>query len=127
MNRVTEDVKTESGIIDPTKSLVGIDEFQKVIAVGPNVRDIKVGDLVSINPTRFGKRVHKEGSIQQATVNDNPVTEYIFPTIMVNGQECLFLQDRDINYVVDSWQVIEDKKTIKKIPMIVGNPTKLKS
>ena len=25
MNRVTEDVKTESGIIDPTKSLVGID------------------------------------------------------------------------------------------------------
>ena len=38
---------TENGVIIPKGNLK---EYQKVVAVGPTVRTISVGDLVSVNP-----------------------------------------------------------------------------
>ena len=102
-----------TNLIDGRKTKYTVKEFQKVLAVGPQVRDIKVGDFVCIDPKRFGKVVHNEGSLQEATVKDNPVIEYLFDIIELNGSPCLYLQDRDIRYVVEEWRPVYPKKAIK--------------
>ena len=48
---VYEKGKTEGNIIVKTEGT--IKEYQRVEAVGSKVRDIKVGDLVLINPKRY--------------------------------------------------------------------------
>jgi len=63
MERYNADKYTTGGIIDPTKTKTGLKEYQKVIAVGGSVREIKVGDLVCINPTRFAVKEHKENTL----------------------------------------------------------------
>ena len=100
-------------LIDGRKTKYTVKEFQKVIAVGPNVRDIKVGDLVCVDPSRFGKMVHNKGSVQEAVVKDNPVVEYLFDIVYIDGKPYLYLQDRDIKYVVTKYREVVPKKMIK--------------
>ena len=50
-NRVKQN--TNEIIIDITKINQVIDDFQTVVSIGSSVRDIKVGDLVCINPDRY--------------------------------------------------------------------------
>ena len=52
MDKYEEDVRTSGGLLDVTKKQGGLKEYQTVLAVGSSVRDIKVGDLVCVNPTR---------------------------------------------------------------------------
>ena len=101
-------VLKNSGLIDASKMKKTIKEFQKVVAVGPQVRDVKVGDIVCVDPTRFGKVVHKPGSIQEATVKDNPVVEYNFDIIEIDGVPHLKLQDRDISYIVEEYEEFDE-------------------
>jgi hypothetical protein len=57
----TKDIYTEedgSGIIKLSGTLK---EYQTVVAVGPMVRTIKVGDFVCINPKRYAVTRYKEG------------------------------------------------------------------
>ena len=71
MDRYTEDQYTDGGLIKVTAGT--IKENQKVIAVGSIVRDIKVGDMVSINPIRYAVKKHQEGSLKDGVICDNPV------------------------------------------------------
>lgn len=105
-------VLKNSGLIDASKMKKTIKEFQKVVAVGPQVRDVKVGDIVCVDPTRFGKVVHKPGSIQEATVKDNPVVEYNFDIIEIDGVPHLKLQDRDISYIVEEYEEFDENPLI---------------
>lgn len=124
MDRYTEDVTLESGLIDTTKQQGGIKEYQTVVAVGGSVRDIKVGDLVCINPIRYAVKKHQEGSLKDGVITDNPVIRFDFPTIEINGKQYLYLQDRDIDFVIEEFEEVselspqplilpEDKKIIK--------------
>lgn len=124
MDRYTEDVTLESGLIDTTKQQGGIKEYQTVVAIGGSVRDIKVGDLVCINPMRYAVKKHQEGSLKDGVITDNPVIRFDFPTIEMNGKQYLYLQDRDIDFVIEEFEEIselspqplilpEDKKIIK--------------
>ena len=124
MDRYTEDVTLESGLIDTTKQQGGIKEYQTVVAVGGSVRDIKVGDLVCINPIRYAVKKHQEGSLKDGVITDNPVIRFDFPTIEMNGKQYLYLQDRDIDFVIEEFEEVselspqplilpEDKKIIK--------------
>ena len=54
-----EDIKKE-GLIS-AKVVGSLKEYQTVVAVGPVVRGIKVGDLVCIDPSRYLQLIHKEG------------------------------------------------------------------
>ena len=81
-----------------------IKEYQKVIAIGSSVRDIKVGDLVCINPTRFAVKKHQAGSLKDGVVTDNPIIGYNFETVNIDGKDYLMLQDRDISFVVENWE-----------------------
>lgn len=108
MNKYEHDTITAGGLIDTTKQQGGLKEYQTVLAVGESVRGIKVGDLVCINPTRFAVKKHQAGSLKDGIVTDNPVMTYNFDVIEMNDRQCLLLQDRDIDYVIEEWEEVPD-------------------
>ena len=109
MNSYEDDVVTASGLLDTTRQKGALKEYQTVIAVGNSVRDINIGDVVCINPIRYAKMKHKEGSLKNGVITDNPVIGYEFKTVTINDEECLYLQSQDIMYSFEGEEV-EDKK-----------------
>lgn len=108
MDMYKADIIGAGGIIDVSKSKGSLMEYQKVIAIGTSVREIKVGDLVCINPTNYGVKKHQEGGMRDGIITDNPVIKYNFKTINIDGIEYLYLQDRDIEYIVEEYDNVED-------------------
>jgi hypothetical protein len=95
---------TEDGLIDGSKEDGGIKEYQTVIAVGSTVKCVKPGDLVVINPTRYQVMKHKEGSLKDGVITDNPVIGYNFPILVVDDRPCLYLYDSDVDFVIKEWE-----------------------
>lgn len=108
MDKYEQDVTT-GGLINVTKMQGGLKEYQTVLAVGDSVRGIKVGDLVCINPTRFAVKKHREGSLKDGVITDNPVTTYNFDIVEMDNKQCLLLQDRDIDFIIEDWEEIPDR------------------
>lgn len=108
MDKYEEDAITEGGLIDTSKRQGTIKEYQKVIEVGTAVRDIQKGDLVCINPSRFAVKKHKEGSLKDGIITDNPVITYNFNIVEIDGKACLLLQDRDIEFIIEEYDEIPD-------------------
>lgn len=102
--------KTAGGIIDGSKKQGSLKEYQKVIEIGTTVRDIKVGDIVWVNPKRFAVMKHKAGSLQDGIVKDNQVLEYNFDVLEIDGKKHLLLQDRDVEFIVEEYEEVEDPK-----------------
>lgn len=94
-----------SNLLDPTKSKETLKEYQKVLAIGDAVSNIKVGDIVSINPARYA--VHKyakdsmKGSMEEYS---NQVVSYNFNIINLDGRDCLLLDTRDIDFVIEEYE-----------------------
>ena len=107
MDKYEKDVKI-GGLIDTTRQQGGLKEYQKVLAVGSSVRDIKVDDIVCVNPARFAVRKHQAGSLKDGVVTDNPVTTYNFDVVEMDGKQCLLLQDRDIDFIIEEWEDVPD-------------------
>jgi len=78
-----------------------------------------VGDKVMINPSRYAKMKHNEGSLKNGIVADNPIIGYEFRTVTINDEECLYLQSQDIMYSFEGEEV-EDKKD-NKVSLIMPN------
>lgn len=122
MDKYEHDTMLSTGLIDTAKTQGALKEYQTVIAIGNSVRDIKVGDLVCINPTRFGVKKHKEGSLKDGVISDNPIITYNFNVIEIDDKPCLLLQTRDIDFIINEYEEIpecnsnlilpEEKKTI---------------
>ena len=108
MDKYEEEIKTADGLVDANKQIGGLKEYQKVLAIGDSVRGIKVGDLVCVNPARFAVRKHQAGSLKDGIVTDNPVTTYNFDVIEMDGEQCLLLQDRDIDFIIEDYEVVPD-------------------
>lgn len=97
-------------IIDPTASKTGLKEYQTVIAVGDSVRGIKAGDLVCINPERYAVKKYSKNSIKSDMEEYNNVTvSYNFHIVEVDGKDCLFIDDRDIDFVVEEYETVEEE------------------
>lgn len=105
-------------LLDATKS-GAVKEYQKVVAVGPMVRGIEVGDTVFINPKRYAVMKHKEGSLQDGVIKDNPVMGYNFDIIEIDGVEHLFLQDNDIKYVAEVEEFDENPTIVTEQPKVI--------
>lgn len=112
MDVYENDAMTAGGLIDVTKQQGTLKEYQKVVAVGSFIRDIQVGDIVCVNPTRFGKKKHQEGSLKDGIISDNPVVTYNFDTIILDGVPHLILQDRDIDFVVVDYEEVPDEPVV---------------
>ncbi len=108
MDKYEQDVRTASGLIDTTKQQGGLKEYQTVLAIGTSVRDIKVGDMVCVNPTRFSVKKHKEGSLKDGVIGDNTVIAYNFDVVEMDGKQCLLLQDRDIDFIIEDYEEVPD-------------------
>lgn len=111
MNKYEHDIITDGGLIDTSKQQGCLKEYQRVVAVGTAVRDIKEGDLVCINPTRFAVRKHKDGSLKDGVISDNPVVDYKFDIVEMNNTPYLLLQDRDINFIIEDYEEDEEEKS----------------
>lgn len=77
--------------------------WQKVVAIGSTVRDIKVGDLVMIIPDHFAVKKYNKNSVQN-DLDNNPVLSYNFPFETIDDEkgnpvEHLYISDNDVRYV----------------------------
>jgi hypothetical protein len=105
----SEDVRTESGLyLGGTKMAGSINPYQWVVAVGPTVRDIKVGDIVCINFKRYAAIKHVPGEIEQNIQKDNMSYDYKIPYIEMSGRKYLRLFDNDIEYIVTKFSGVDD-------------------
>lgn len=107
MNCYEEDQMT-GGLIDTRKTKGSLKEYQTVVAVGSTVRDINVGDVVAINPTRYAVMKHENKSLKDGVIGDNMVMGYKFNTITLDGIEHLMLYDQDIDFVVLESEDVEE-------------------
>lgn len=118
-DRVEVDQKV-NGIIIPEKLKGGYSEYQRVIAVGSMVHNLKEGDLVCIDPSAYGRPVHKEHIDSVKGLSEDTVQmAYYIPTIEVDGKECMFIADRDIAYKVEEYEDVKDEDK----PLVITPPT----
>ena len=96
-------------IIDSTKEVLGLKEYQTVISVGNEVSTVKPGDIVVINPNDYAIKKYNKDSTK-SSMNDvyNPVIEYNFNIISVDDKDCLLLKERDIDFIVEEGEEIEE-------------------
>ena len=99
---VEEQVTSASGIIDASKLKRGIKEYQKVVAVGTSVRNLKEGDMVCINPDRYAVRKFQEGSVKN-DILENQVTRYNFNVVNIDGTDYLMLDESDVEFVIEDY------------------------
>lgn len=109
----TEDDVKKGGLI--TKIIGSLKEYQKVVAIGPMVRGIQVGDLVCINPKRYAKYKHQPGSLKDGVITDNPVVAYNFNVIELDHVSHLLLTDQDIDFIIEE----SEEEEVKENPIIV--------
>ena len=110
----TEDDVKRGGLM--IKTVGSLKEYQKVVAVGPMVRGIQVGDLVCINPKRYAQYKHKPGSLKDGVITDNPVVSYNFNVIELDHISHLLLTDQDIDFVIEEWNDEKEPKNNIIIP-----------
>lgn len=109
-NRVKQN--TNEIIIDITKINQVIDDFQTVVSIGSSVRDIKVGDLVCINPDRYAvKKYQQKSASAEVEGYENTIIGYDIPRIILDDVEHLMITDSDVIYIVDEYEKIK-KSTI---------------
>lgn len=102
------EVTTNGGIILDTRKMDGtINPYQTVVAVGNMVHDLKEGDVVKINFKRYEKAQHLPGAIDEAQNKqyDNLSIGVEIPSIVINDIEYLYLQNNDIEYIVEDYEV----------------------
>lgn len=108
MNKYNKDVKVNGLIVETAGTMR---PYQKVIAVGSAVREIKPGDLVSVNPERYAVKKYEDGSMHDGIIDQNKVISYNLPIVIIDGKECLLLQDRDVDFVIEEYDDKPDKET----------------
>lgn len=98
----TEGDSVENGLV--VKKVGAVKEVQKVVAVGPMVRNISVGDLVIVNPRRYAAKKYEDGSLKDGVITENPVVKYMFNVIPLNHVEHLLLTEQDIDFVIEEYE-----------------------
>lgn len=112
MDIYTVDDATKDGIVDTSILKMQVKPYQKVVAVGSMVRDIKVGDLVKVDPSRYRVVRQKKNSIKDDMEEYTPVDEYRFRIVEMNHKKYLFLSDSDIEYIISDYETEEPPSDI---------------
>ena len=103
--QVTADRDTEvSGILrDPECPYSTV---QKIVAVGPMVKNYKVGDLVMLNLTRYRKTSIPKDSLKEDMNGVTEIVKYTMPVIELDKNEYMLLTDSDIDFTIDEYDQI---------------------
>lgn len=111
-NKYSDDIKLAgTNLLDSTKANT-VKEYQTVVSVGPMVRGIEVGDIVFINPKRYAVKKHREGSLKDGVITDNPVIGYNFNIMDVDGVPHMYIQDIDIEFIAEGEEFDENPTLI---------------
>ena len=102
----TDEDVSKGGLI--VKSKGTLKEYQRVVAIGPMVRNIQVGDLVCINPRRYAVKKYQDGSLKDGVIKENPVLSYSFNVIELDHIPHLLLTDQDIDFVIEDFKEEEE-------------------
>ena len=112
-NKYEEDMY-DNGIIIANKG--DLKMYQTVLAVGPSIRDIKVGDQIMFTPKDYAVMKYDPNSIKN-DMDMNKVVKWNLPWVIVedengNPQDCLLLKDRDVQFIFKGKEVQGTKNPI---------------
>lgn len=110
MDKYEDDVINNLGLIETSKQKGTIKEFQKVVSIGNIVREVKVGDLVCINPSAYARKKYQDGSMKDGVISTNEVLSYEFNIIELDDVPHLLLKTRDIEFIVEEYEEVEEEK-----------------
>ena len=116
MDKYDDSELKKDGLVDLHKVQNPIREYQTVVEVGPMVRNISVGDLVMVNPKRYSKMKHQEGSLKDGVIGDNMVVSYNFNVIEIDHKQYLLLTDQDIDFVIEEYEEEEEPQSDIIVP-----------
>lgn len=116
MCKYEEDELTAGGLIDSTKTQGTLKEYQTVVAVGNSVRNVKVGDLVCVNPERYAVKKHEVGSLKDGVITDNPVIKYNFNIMELEGVPHLLLDENDVSFIITDYEEVKEQKSDLYVP-----------
>ena len=92
-------------------------EYQEVIAVGDSCRGIEVGNLVCIDLLSYADWKYKKNSIKSDMEElTNEIIGYHVPQITIDGKKCLYLDPRDIKYIVEEYDDKENEESLLITP-----------
>lgn len=103
----------KNGLIIDTRKMAGsINPYQRVVAVGNMVSGLKEGDIVRINFKRYTFANHKPGNTEDTlsggkVTHDNYMADIEVPLVKIDGIEYLYIQNNDIEYIVEEYEVGE--------------------
>lgn len=107
-NRYTSD-QLSGVLLDASKLEGRYKEYQKVVRIGSSVREVKEGDLVLINPTRYIKRKYSDNSLREDFV-ENPITSIDIPVVTMNNVDYFMIDERDVEYIIVDSEEVPDQK-----------------
>lgn len=102
-----EETQLNGGLIDVNKMEGRYKEYQRVIRVGSSVREVKEGDIVLIDPSRYMKRKFSDNSLRDDFV-ENPIVEISIPTVTMGDEDYFMIDERDIAYVIAESEEVPD-------------------
>ena len=119
-----EETQMTNGLIDVNKLEGRYKEYQKVVRVGSSVREVKEGDIVLIDPSRYMKRKFSDNSLRDDFV-ENPIVEISIPTVTMGDEDYFMIDERDIAYVIADSEEVPDPLPnpiiVPKKPKIITN------
>lgn len=114
MDKYEED---DSKLVLDVKELAGVvKDIQKVVAVGPLVRDVKVGDYVRICPDRYIKVKH---SLAEELNEKEMQVSINFPIVDLEDGRYLFLYESDVDYIIEEFAPETTEKVLYTPPTII--------
>lgn len=102
-----EETQMNGNLIDVNKMEGRYKEYQTVVRVGSAVREVKEGDIVLIDPSRYMKRKFSDNSLREDFV-ENPIVEINVPTVTMNDEDYFMIEERDIAYVIADSEEVPD-------------------
>ena len=102
-----EETQMNGNLIDVNKMEGRYKEYQTVVRVGSAVREVKEGDVVLIDPSRYMKRKFSDNSLREDFV-ENPIVEINIPTATMNDEDYFMIEERDIAYVIADSEEVPD-------------------
>lgn len=102
-----EETQMNGNLIDVNKMEGRYKEYQTVVRVGSAVREVKEGDVVLIDPSRYMKRKFSDNSLREDFV-ENPIVEINIPTVTMNDEDYFMIEERDIAYIIEDSEEVPD-------------------
>lgn len=107
-----EDDYNEVGILEKNHIKDSLKTYQTVLAIGDDVKFVKVGDLVEINFYKYA--VFKEDPNSLKAMADNPIVDWRLNWVTMtdvedNDVDCILVDQRDVKYIIEDY----DEKTYK--------------